>query len=116
MPHVISSIRPSWAVPGGRVAIDGVHLPLAADGPPHVLVGPHDAHVVGASHQSIRLVVPPEAEGGTTAVRIDELPGETAYLEVARPLASGLHLVDSPVFDRDGRLYVTQSGSRGNKV
>ena len=116
MAHVISSIRPGWAVPGGRVAIDGVHLPLSADGPPHVLVGPHDAHVVGASHRSIRLVVPADAEGGTTAVRIDELPGETAYLEIARPLASGLHLVDSPAFDRDGRLYVTQSGSRGNKV
>jgi sugar lactone lactonase YvrE len=114
--HVISSIRPGWAVPGGRVVIDGKHLPMPTDGPPHVLVGPHDAHVVGASHGSIRLVVPAESDGGTTAVRIDELPGETAYLEVARPLATGLHLVDNPAFDREGRLYVTQSGGRGTKV
>ena len=116
MAHVISSIRPAWAVPGARVVVEGVNLPLPQDGPPHVLVGPHDAHVVGASHRSIRLVIPPESEGGTMAVRIDELPGETAYLDVARPLANGIHQVDSPAFDREGRLYVTQSGSRGTKV
>lgn len=116
MSHVITAVRPSWVIPGARIVVDGVHLPLRADGPPHVLVGPHDAHVVGASHHSIRLIVPPAAEGGTMAVRIDELPGETAYIEVARPLATGLHQVDSPAFDRTGRLYVTQSGGRGTKV
>jgi sugar lactone lactonase YvrE len=114
--NVISALRPGWAVPGGRVAIDGVHLPLAPDGPPHVLVGSRDAHVVAASHRSLRLTVPADAEGGTVAVRIDELPGETVYLEVARPLATGLHLVDSPAFDRFGRLYCTVSGGRGTKV
>jgi len=114
--QVISSIRPGWVVPGGRVVIEGRHLPVPADGPPHVLVGSHDAHVVGASHASIRLVVPAESEGGKTAVRVDEMPGEAAYLEIARPLATGLHLVDSPVFAPDGQLYVTQSGSRGTKV
>ena len=116
MSHVISSIRPSWVVPGGRVVIEGRHLPVPTDGPPHVLVGSHDAHVVGASHASIRLVVPADAGGGRTAVHVDEMPGETAWLEVARPLATGLHLVDSPAFAPDGQLYVTQSGSRGVKV
>ena len=116
MSHVISAIRPAWVVPGGRVVIDGTHFPILPDGPPHVLVGSHDAHVVGASHRAIRFVVPTEAEGGRTAVHIDELPGERAELEIARLLSTGLHLVDSPAFDRDGRLYVTQSGGRGTKV
>ena len=44
------------------------------------------------------------------------MPGETAYIEVATPLATGLHLVDSPVFDREGNLYVTFSGSRGQQA
>jgi len=103
-------------VPGASVVISGVHLPLAADGPPHVLVGPHNAHVVAASRQSLRVVVPAESEGGTTSLRIDELPGETAYIEVARVLATGVHQVDSPIFDRLGRLYATQSGSRDTKT
>ena len=37
-------------------------------------------------------------------------------LEVGAPLATGLHQVDNPVFDRDGNLYVTYSGTRGQQV
>jgi streptogramin lyase len=116
VPHVISAIRPGWAVPGAAVSIDGVHLPVPGDGPPHVLVGALDARVTSASHRALRLQVPPESEGGTLAVRIDELPGETVYLQVARVLATGIHQVDSPVFGRDGRLYCTVSGGRGTKA
>jgi sugar lactone lactonase YvrE len=114
--HVISSVRPGWVVPGARVTVEGIHLPLPQDGPPHVLVGALDAHVVGASHRLLRIRVPPDAEGGTSAIRIDELPGESAFVEVARPLTTGIHQVDSPAFDRSGRLWVTHSGNRGTKA
>jgi sugar lactone lactonase YvrE len=114
--HVISSVRPGWVVPGARVTVEGSHLPVPPDGPPHVLVGALDAHVVGASHRALRIRVPAEAEGGTAAIRIDELPGESAFVEVARPLTTGIHQVDSPAFDRSGRLWITHSGSRGTKV
>jgi sugar lactone lactonase YvrE len=114
--QVITAVHPRWVIPGARVAVAGVHLPMPADGPPHVLVGTHDAHVVSASHQGIRFVVPSGVEGGSMPIRIDELLGETASIEVARTLATGVHQVDSPAFDRDGRLYVTQSGSRDTKV
>jgi len=116
VPHVISAIRPGWAVPGAAVSIDGIHLPMPASGPPHVLVGALDARVMSASHRALRLLVPSESEGGTLAVRIDELPGETAYLQVARVIASGIHQVDSPAFGLDGRLYCTVSGGRGTKA
>jgi sugar lactone lactonase YvrE len=49
-------------------------------------------------------------------VRIEGAPGETAFVEVAAPFAAGLHQVDNPVFDRDGNLYVTYSGTRGEQV
>ena len=116
MPHVISALRPVWAVPGGRVSIEGAHLPVPPDGPPHVLVGAKDARVVSASHRSLRILVPEDSEGGTLAVRIDELPGETIYLEVAATLVTGIHQVDSPVFDVAGRLYCTVSGNRSTKA
>ena len=57
-------------MPGASVVVSGVHLPLGADGPPHVLVGPHNAHVTAASRQSLRVVVPSQSEGGTTSIRI----------------------------------------------
>jgi sugar lactone lactonase YvrE len=44
------------------------------------------------------------------------VPGETPFLEVGTTLATGLHQVDNPVFDRDGNLYVTYSGGRGQEV
>jgi sugar lactone lactonase YvrE len=116
MSSAITAIRPGWTVPGGRVAIQGVQLPVPADGPPHVFVGAEPAQVVSASRSLVRLVVPPTSEGGTTSVRIDELQGETVYLEIGRVLASGVHQVDSPLFDREGRLYATQSGSRDSKA
>lgn len=116
MAHVISAIRPAWATPGAPVIIDGVHLPVPADGPPHVLVGGLDAHVTSASHRALRILVPAEAEGGSADVRIDELPGESARLQVARVAATGVHQVDSPAFGADGRLYCTVSGSRGTKA
>ena len=37
-------------------------------------------------------------------------------IDVAPPFATGLHQVDNPVFDRDGNLYVTYSGTRGQQV
>jgi sugar lactone lactonase YvrE len=44
------------------------------------------------------------------------LPWETAFIDIAAPFATGLHQVDNPVFDRDGNLYVTYSGTRGQQV
>jgi sugar lactone lactonase YvrE len=111
----ISEIRPLWAVEGGRVVLRGAGFPI--DGPelPRIRVGALDARIVHASPTAITLVVPPEIEGGTTAVRFAELPGETAFLEIGRPLVSNLHQVDSPAFDRAGNLYATVSGGRGHQ-
>jgi sugar lactone lactonase YvrE len=89
---------------------------VPAGGPPHVLVGATDAHVLAASHRVLRIVVPAEGESGTVAVRIDELPGETIYLNVGRPVATGVHQVDSPAFGADGQLYCTMSGGRDSKA
>ncbi len=116
MAHVIASVRPGWVVPGARVTVEGTQLPVPADGPPRVLVGALDAHVVGASARALRIVIPPNAEGGTAAIRIDDVPGESAFVEVARSIATDVHQVDNPTFDRIGRLWLTHSGSRGSKA
>src|SRR5207249_4843511 len=68
-------------------------------------------------------------EGGRTTVRVDgarvfdaaqggasSSKGGGAFIDIAAPFATGLHQVDNPVFDRDGNLYVTYSGTRGQQV
>jgi sugar lactone lactonase YvrE len=113
---VLTAVEPPWALPGARVALVGTHFPLPAEGPPHVLIDTADARVVAASPRTVRVVVPADAPGGHAAVRMDELPGEVAGLEIARVLTGDVHQVDSPAFDRAGRRYVTQSGGRETKV
>jgi sugar lactone lactonase YvrE len=73
------------------------------------------ARVVAASRRELKVCVPPGLEGGRTSVRLESTPGETAFVEIGAPLATGLHQVDNPVFDRDGNLLVTFSGSRGQQ-
>ena len=59
--------------------------------------------------------MPPGLEGGRATVRVAGAR-DTTHLDIASPFATGLHQVDNPVFDRDGNLYVTYSGTRGQQV
>ena len=111
----ITSIRPVWALAGGRVTFEGVNLVADMTVLPAVTLGGSPARIVRASSQAITVVVPTDAEGGHAPVRLEGALGETAFVELGYPVATGLHQVDSPVFDRDGALYVTHSGARGEQ-
>jgi sugar lactone lactonase YvrE len=112
----LTSIQPHWAVEGGRITIHGSGFPIDQPHLPQVTIGDVAARAVYASPSTIAVLVPAGLDGGRTAVRVADVPGETALLEVGVPLAAGLHQVDNPVFDREGNLYVTYSGSRGQEV
>ena len=113
----IASVRPLWAIEGGRVTLEGDGFPVNADAVlPQVRVGAQPARIAAASSSAITLIVPPGVDGGSTAVRVDELPGETAFVELGAPLVTGVHHVDSPAYDRHGNLFVTFSGSRGHQA
>ena len=111
----VTSVRPLWAIEGGRVTLEGTGFDLER-GLPHVRVGAQPARLAAASPTALTILVPQGLEGGQTAVRVDELPGETAFVEIGAPLVTGVHHVDSPAYDRHGNLYVTFSGSRGQQA
>jgi len=112
----LTGIQPLATIEGGRVTIQGEGF--AIDGPflPEVRIGDSRARIVYASATAIAAIVPPGLEGGRATVRIAGIPGETAHVDIASSFATGLHQVDNPVFDRDGNLYVTYSGTRGQQV
>jgi sugar lactone lactonase YvrE len=83
--------------------------------PPDVTIGGKPARLAFASSRALTVLVPPGMDGGRTPVRVASAGGETAYVEVGVPLATGLHQVDNPAFDSAGNLYVTFSGSRGEQ-
>ena len=110
----ITRVIPSRVVEGGRVALAGSDL--LTDDVPSVVVGDEPARTLFASSSKIVVDLPSTIEGGRTPVRLANMPGETIYLSVGAAWATGLHQVDNPVFDRDGNLFVTYSGSRGQEA
>lgn len=114
-PRIIS-VHPAAVIAGGRLVIEGSGF--AVDGPrlPEVLVGDERARVVAASPTRITVLAPALAESGRAPVRVEGVTGEPGHVDVAAACATGLHQVDNPVFDREGNLYVTYSGTRGQEV
>jgi sugar lactone lactonase YvrE len=116
MPHrSLSAIHPALATEGGRVSIRG--RDFGVDGPslPRVFVGDQPARVVFASPTQLDVLVPAVRAEAPVLVRVEGVD-DGLMLEVGSVVATGLHQVDSPVFDRDGNLFVTYSGSRGQQV
>jgi sugar lactone lactonase YvrE len=111
-PHV-SSIHPLRAIEGGRVTLHGEGLPVEGVA---VSVGGVPARIVFASSRRLTLVVPADLDAGARPVRVEDIPGETTFLSVGGAWATGLHQVDNPVFNADGDLFVTYSGSRGQEA
>jgi sugar lactone lactonase YvrE len=116
MPARVTAVRPTKAIEGGRIVLEGAQF--SVDGPrlPEVQIGGAPARLVHASSSSLAVIVPAGLDGGPTPVRIEGVRGGTLFIDVAAPLATGLHQVDNPAFDRDGNLYVTYSGTRGQQV
>jgi hypothetical protein len=113
----VTTVQPSRAIEGGRITIHGSGFEV--DGPhlPDVRIGNLPARVVYASPTRLAALVPAGiAASGRVSVRIAGVSDESAFVEVAAPLATGLHQVDNPVFDPAGNLYVTYSGTRGQQV
>lgn len=112
----LTAIQPLWAVEGGRVTLHGSGFPIDQPQLPEIRIGDIPARAVYASSSAVTVLVPQGLDGGRTTVRVEGVAGETAFLEVGSTCATGLHQVDNPVFDREGNLYVTYSGSRGQEV
>jgi sugar lactone lactonase YvrE len=114
----ITAVHPPRAIEGGRIDLEGAGFPVDGAVVPEVRIGGLPARVVYASSSRIGVIVPSGLEGGRASVRIAPFDSAdlAASVEIAVPLATGLHQVDNPVFDRDGNLYVTYSGTRGQEV
>lgn len=112
---LIAGVNPRHSVPGGRLKIEGEWNPRHAH-QYRVRFGDSPAHVTTVTTSAITALVPDEP--GAPEIHVD-LDGESSppfRASLARLFAGELHPVANPVFDRDGNLLVTFSGSRGQKV
>jgi sugar lactone lactonase YvrE len=114
-PH-IEAVDPSCALPGGEVRISGSGLRPAALRRPVVRFGGVDGSVIISSEQFIVARVPEGAASGEVVVATNGQKSNPGKLRVAVPIAENLHPVANPAVDADGNIYVTFSGSRGQKA
>ena len=112
MAPVATSVIPERAVGRGRVTITGSGFTV--NGTSEVRLRDTPATIAFASSRRLVITIPDELEGGRTPVRL----GDTmlGHVSIGAIWATGLHQVDNPVFDRDGNLFVTYSGSRGQEA
>jgi hypothetical protein len=111
----VDAVVPSSALVGARVMVHGRGFAPTGGGLPAVQVGGVPAQVVMASSSRVSAIVPEAVARGRHAVTVGGAGGG-ADLDVGAAVAGGVHQVDNPAFGPDGALYVTFSGSRGQRV
>jgi hypothetical protein len=114
-PH-IEAIAPECALPGGEVRIVGKGLRPPELRRPSVRFGELEASVLISSDEFVVARVPEGAASGPVVVGANGSVSNAHAMKVAVPVADNLHPVTNPAIDREGNLFVTFSGSRGQKV
>ncbi|MCU1295362.1 MAG: hypothetical protein JWP08_4212 [Bryobacterales bacterium] len=109
----IEVVEPEAAITGGELHIRGEHL--AVEGRPSVKVGNQPAHLVIAGDSYILAKVPDSAMVGELVVATGSLESDRYETHVGVQIADSLHPVANPAVDREGNIYSTFSGSRGQK-
>jgi sugar lactone lactonase YvrE len=103
-------------MPGGEVRITGRGLRSSELRRATVRFGDLDGSVVVGSDQFIVARVPEGAGSGDLVVASNGRKSNPHEVSIAVPIAENLHPVANPAVDLEGNIYVTFSGSRGQKV
>lgn len=116
---VINSVKPRAGVEGGEVVISCDGYDTSDYRACRVFFDEHRGRLVSASSTRVIAAVPELPQGlDAQAIRLESASGsDTAPFAVGALLADNLHPVANPAIDHDsGTIYVTLSGSRGQKV
>lgn len=116
----IVRVSPAAAIPGGEVVIECADYDTSRLAECRAMFDGTRAWLVGASPRRVLAIVPELNHAGDVEVVLesaDEQRSAPSRVKTAAKLAEDLHLVANPAFDpEDGSLYVTRSGSRGQRV
>ena len=108
------AVAPQAAIPGGEFLIRGKSL--TSNGRPSVRIGEVSAPVVVGSRSFVVARVPEGATVGEIIVGDSGRESAPWACDVGIQIADGLHPVANPAVDPEGNIFVTFSGSRGQKT
>jgi streptogramin lyase len=112
----IDAIEPPAALPGGEVRIVGRALKPPSLTRPEVTFSGVRGAIVVSSEEYVIANVPFGAHSGQVTVQSNGHTSNPREIRIAQPLAENLHPVANPAVDKEGNIFVTYSGSRGQKV
>jgi sugar lactone lactonase YvrE len=110
------SVRPRAAIEGGRITIACAQLDMSRVSRSRLKVGGVAARVDLARADLLMAKVPVGAMTGMVTLEVDGQESNGIRCEVGARIAQNLHPVANPAVDAVDNLYVTLSGSRGQKV
>jgi sugar lactone lactonase YvrE len=110
----ISRVTPEAAIPGGEFQIRGAGL--ARFDRPHVTIGDVQAPIVIGSDSYVIVRVPEGASAGDLVVASGTQSSQVWTCDIGVQIADNLYPVGNPAVDSFGNIYVTFSGSRGQKT
>lgn len=110
----ISDVTPVAAIPGGEFQIHGKGLTRSQR--PRVTIGDIAAQVVIGSDSYMVVRVPEGASAGDLIVETGDKASPAWTCDVGIQIADNLYPVGNPAVDPFGNVYVTFSGSRGQKT
>lgn len=110
----ITKVEPKFALPGGELHITGSELVSTPESPTHVRFGQEEGSIVFGSRSHLVAQIPEEGSGPLVLSNNgDQVSWDVG---IAQVIAENLHPVANPAVDRDGNVFVTFSGSRGQSV
>lgn len=114
-PH-IEKLFPQAAIVGGEIQIRGSGF--CPDGPsrPQVKFGGLEANLLVSSDRYLVARVPEGAVSGEVVVGYGPQRSNPCSVEIGLAIAENMHPVANPAIDKAGNIFVTVSGSRGQKV
>ena len=110
------SVQPRAAIEGGRITIACSHFDMGAFTRARLRVGGVATRLDLAREDLLIARVPIGAMTGMVTLEVDGHESDGISCEVGSRVAQNLHPVANPAIDAAGNLYVTLSGSRGQKV
>jgi hypothetical protein len=111
----ITEVVPAAAIPGGEFQIRGQGL--GREPRPRVSIGDVDAPIVIGSEAYMVVRVPEGAAAGELVVSLSENSRSNGWpCDVGVQIVDNVHPVANPAVDRQGNIYTTFSGSRGQKT
>jgi hypothetical protein len=109
-------IQPRAAIEGGRIALACRHLDMGAFTRARLRVGGMTTRLDFARDGLLIAKVPIGAMSGMVTLEINGHESNGIPCEIGSRMAQNLHPVANPAIDAAGNLFVTLSGSRGQKV